>query len=211
MPDRNYTTQAEPATWNLKYRGDYIGMRFGSLTVFGYPVNSKGVRESGAYCKCDCGEEVLVRNMGLLFGGVTTHCKTCGRKVLSKIAKEKWANGCFTGRRGPYYDYRDERLYSVWRGIKQRCNSIYGSYKDVDICDEWLDYLVFREWAYSHGYDKDAPKGQCTIDRINPFGNYEPSNCRFVDLKTQARNKRHHWAQLDEEVREALLATSLVT
>ena len=29
-----------------------------------------------------------------------------------------------------------------------------------------------------------------TIDRINTKGNYEPSNCRWTDLFTQAANKR---------------------
>lgn len=29
-----------------------------------------------------------------------------------------------------------------------------------------------------------------TIDRINPFGNYEPKNCRWITLTEQAKNKR---------------------
>lgn len=30
------------------------------------------------------------------------------------------------------------------------------------------------------------------IDRINFNGNYEPSNCRWVNQKTQQRNKRNN-------------------
>ena len=34
--------------------------------------------------------------------------------------------------------------------------------------------------------------GKVTIDRIDTNGNYEPSNCRFTDLKHQARNKTNN-------------------
>ena len=93
-------------------------------------------------------------------------------------------------------------------GMKSRCNDRTGYCKDVAVCDEWRDYPTFREWAYSHGYDESAPKGECTIDRINPFGNYEPSNCRWVDMKTQAQNKRTHWLRMSEAEREAALASA---
>ena len=39
-------------------------------------------------------------------------------------------------------------------------------------------------------YDREAPKGKCTIDRINNDGNYEPSNCRWISMQEQNKNKR---------------------
>lgn len=41
-----------------------------------------------------------------------------------------------------------------------------------------------------NGYDYNAERGECTIDRIDVNGNYEPSNCRWVSEQVQARNKR---------------------
>ena len=81
--------------------------------------------------------------------------------------------------------------------MKTRCyNSNSPDYKNyggrgITICEEWLkDYLSFRNWAEANGYDENAKKMQCTIDRIDVNGNYEPSNCRWVSAKIQARNKR---------------------
>lgn len=83
-----------------------------------------------------------------------------------------------------------DRLYRLFHCIKRRCYDkkhkgykYYGG-KGIKVCDEWLnDFEKFKIWALSKGYDYNAPKGQCTIDRINPNGNYEPSNCRFITLK----------------------------
>lgn len=84
----------------------------------------------------------------------------------------------------------------VWAEIGQRCNNhknksykYYGA-KGVSRCEEWDDYGEFREWAYNNGYDDLAKFGVCTIDRINPYGDYEPNNCRWVTIAEQNRNKR---------------------
>lgn len=46
--------------------------------------------------------------------------------------------------------------------------------------------------AFSNGYDDKAERGKFTLDRIDVNGNYEPSNCRFVDIKAQQNNRRNN-------------------
>lgn len=78
--------------------------------------------------------------------------------------------------------------------MKQRCynknNDAYCRYggRGIIICKDWLDdFMTFHDWAMSNGY-----KENLTIDRIDVNGNYEPNNCRWVDMKTQCRNKRNN-------------------
>lgn len=89
------------------------------------------------------------------------------------------------------------RLYGVWNSMKRRCYDErhenfcrYGG-RGIKVCDEWNDnFNAFAEWALENGYDETAPYGKCTLDRIDVNGNYEPSNCRFISLKEQNRNRR---------------------
>lgn len=90
---------------------------------------------------------------------------------------------------------RTPRLYETWRSMKRRCEQpshtfykYYGA-KGVSVCEEWHDFSTFAHWAVENGYDINAPKGKCTLDRIDTDGNYEPSNCRWVDMKVQNNNK----------------------
>lgn len=92
------------------------------------------------------------------------------------------------------YDGRSKtKLYAVWKTMKYRCsnknNHKYKNYgaKGITVCDEWFDYENFKLWAYSNGY-----KEGLSIDRINVNGNYEPNNCRWVDMKTQQRNRTNN-------------------
>lgn len=86
------------------------------------------------------------------------------------------------------------RIYNIYCSMKQRCfykkNNRFQNYggRGITICDEWKnDFMSFYNWAMDNGY-----KDNLTIDRINNDGNYEPNNCRWVEEKTQAKNRRNN-------------------
>jgi len=73
------------------------------------------------------------------------------------------------------------RLYLTWKHMKYRCLNpkakdykYYGG-RGIKVCEEWLEFIPFMEWAYKNGYNDELE-----IDRINNDGNYEPSNCQLV-------------------------------
>ena len=159
--------------WNFT---DLTGMTFGRLTVVS--KSDKIVNYGVAWnCKCECGKETVVTTHALKSGG-TQSCG-CGRGGQIKHGKSK------------------TRLYGVWCGMIRRCeettNPAYRWYgaKGVKVCEEWRrDFQKFFDWSMENGYDENAPRGICTLDRINPYGNYEPNNCRWADWDTQVNNRR---------------------
>lgn len=89
---------------------------------------------------------------------------------------------------------RGTRIYRIWKGMRSRCNTrrdtdyrFYGA-KGVKVCAEWSSFTMFRAWALAHGYTDSL-----TIDRINPFGDYEPGNCRWTTMAVQRQNTRRNW------------------
>lgn len=86
-----------------------------------------------------------------------------------------------------------QRLHNTWCSMRQRCEkphcSGYWKYgaKGIRVCDEWHIFENFRDWAYENGYSDEL-----TIDRIDPNGNYEPQNCRWVTQKVQQNNRSNN-------------------
>ena len=78
----------------------------------------------------------------------------------------------------------------------------YGG-KGVSICDDWTDPMVFYEWSIANGYKKEL-----TLDRIDPDGNYEPSNCQWISRAANTRkvttDRQKQFNQLKQE-RDGLL------
>ena len=162
---------------------DLRGKRFGRLTA----IECVGKAQNSTYrlwrCTCDCGREVIT----------TTHALTCGDTKSCGCLKHD-----VTVERNRKHGLSGSRLYRVWSSMKYRCYKPtckeYRNYggRGISVCDEWRSsFEAFREWALANGYDESAPRGKCTIDRIDNDGNYEPDNCRIADMVTQVRNRRH--------------------
>lgn len=165
---------------------DRTGERYGKLTVVSRAedyIFPNGKKHVMWICKCDCGNTTTVDVCMLVRG----HTKSCG------CLKTEAAKINFTTHGG-----RQDRLYHTFSNMKNRCynknSSDYKYYggRGVTICDEWLNnYQSFKIWAYQTGYDENAKFGDCTIDRIDVNGNYEPDNCRWVSMDIQNKNKRN--------------------
>lgn len=147
-----------------------LGQKFGKLTVIEFAGINKH-KQSQWKCICDCGNEVVVTGLHLKNG----HTVSC--RMHAKFIK---------------HGKRNTRVYRIWLNMKNRCfNPNYTHCKDyggrgITVCDEWKDdFQVFYDWAMANGYADNL-----SIDRINPDGNYEPSNCRWITQREQAGNKR---------------------
>lgn len=76
--------------------------------------------------------------------------------------------------------------YKSWSEMKNRCgNPKREDYVNVSHCERWERFENFFE-------DMGVRPDGTTLDRINPYGNYEPSNCRWADIITQENNRRNN-------------------
>lgn len=84
-------------------------------------------------------------------------------------------------------------LYDCWANMKARCHreshpmfKYYGA-KGIMVCQEWLnDFSVFMEDV------GDRPTRFHTLDRIDNNGGYNKSNCRWVTIQEQQKNRSNN-------------------
>lgn len=164
-------------------KAELIGQRFGRLTVIKEGGRAKS-RSVIWICQCDCGNIHNVTTSLLIKGSI----KSCGCLRREMVIQKNYKHGL-----------SNTRLYHIWASIKDRCyrksDKNYPSYgaRGIKMCQEWQEnFQSFYEWAMSSGYDELSERGECTIDRINNDGNYEPSNCRWANSTVQQRNKRNN-------------------
>ena len=162
---------------------DLTGKRFNYLTV----IERYGHDSQGSVtwkCQCDCGNKTITTSRNLKSG----HTKSCGCYGI-KVSRESKIT----------HNMTETRLYQIWLNMKRRCDNkkvqsykLYGE-RGIEVCKEWREsFESFAEWSFQNGYDENKPAKECSIDRIDNDKGYEPSNCRWVSQKAQARNKRNN-------------------
>jgi hypothetical protein len=146
---------------------DRTGQRFGKLLVV-EQAGRNNLKKVLWKCKCDCGNETVVV-AGSLVTGNTTSC------------------GCDSG--NLKHGGTGKGSYNTWRAMMRRCYNVndkdykrYGAV-GVRVDPAWHSYENFVA-------DMGEPNGDETLDRINAYGSYELSNCRWAGVKTQNRNVR---------------------
>ena len=171
-----------------KYR-DLTGEQYGRLTVICHTDSQKN--KTGQHCwlvRCDCGNERIITSSEW-----NRHsCYSCGcyqKEMASKRAYEQHLT----------HGKTNTRLYAIWNDMKQRCTNpkikeypLYGG-RGIKVCDEWkASFTNFEKWMRENGYDDNAPRGKCTLDRIDVDGDYCPENCRIATQKQQSNNRRRN-------------------
>jgi len=163
---------------------DLTGRRFGRLLVLeraGERFTAGGSKRKLWKCQCDCGNTTVATTQDLRKGDT----RSCGCLHLETLAEMQYKST---------HGESCTRLYRIWMAMRKRCNNPasqdYADYggRGICVCSEWdSDYLSFREWARTNGYNDTL-----SIDRVNVNGDYSPENCRWVDQKMQCNNRRNN-------------------
>jgi len=148
---------------------DLTGRRFGRLVVVRHVGRNQNKRQVWD-CLCDCGRPHIADSGAL----IKTHTTSCGCYLKERITKHGGSN---------------RASYNTWRAMMRRCYTTqdkdyprYGG-TGIVVCAEWRTYTGF---VAAMG----EPVGKETLDRVDPYGDYTPTNCRWASLATQARNIR---------------------
>jgi len=146
-----------------------VGKRYATLVVL-RDDDANVTSNRKVLVRCDCGVEKRM-SLGSLTKGTTRSC------------------GCLRSINATTHGQVSTPTYRSWRSMVGRCrNEGYAHYdryggRGIKVCDRWDKFENF------YADMGDRPKGY-TLDRIDPAGNYEPTNCRWLDKSGQRRNQR---------------------
>jgi hypothetical protein len=148
-----------------------IGDSFGAWQIIEELIERTSWGARRYKCQCVCGIISIV-GVGDLRSGKSKQCISC------HISKKNTSHGL-----------SKTPTYRIWAGIIGRCLNInnvdYRLYGGRNI-KFYLPWQKFENFLKDMG---ERPRGM-EIDRIDPDGDYEPKNCRWVTHQENVANRR---------------------
>lgn len=147
-----------------------VGQKIRGWTV----IDATPIRRNRARyvkCRCACGTEREVQLMSLKHG-TSSRCRIC---TENERYSASWLS----------------RLSERMSSAKQRCCDPKAiSYKNYGALGVWFRFKTVREavlWVAEH---LGPPPDGKSLDRIDPYGHYEPGNLRWASAKEQQANRK---------------------
>lgn len=150
------------------------GQQWGRLTTIA-EVGRSPRRAILWECLCSCGKTTVTMATSLRSGNT----KSCGclQNERCRVTKNRTHGMIHT------------REYRSWASMRNRCanpkNPAYHLYggRGITVCERWDSFESF--------YSDMGPRPEdCSLDRVDADGNYEPGNVRWATQKVQQNNRR---------------------
>lgn len=133
-------------------------------------------------CRCVCGTVIVATRTNLRAGNT----RSCGCLQRELLAARQRKHGMSRLR----HQRPRTSTYVTWMAMRTRCSNprrvdwpLYGG-RGVRVCAAWQE--SFETFLRDMG---ERPDG-CSLDRIDPNGDYELGNCRWATPAEQRRNQR---------------------
>lgn len=143
-----------------------------------YP-NGKKLRKGKFICECGQTIEAIITCV------TRGHSKSCGCFQREQLSKSRTTHGLSQG--------GDKILYRRWLCMHRRCYNEDGKChpkhggKGITVAKIWhgdRGLARFIEWAKGNGFQPKLELGRENNDK-----GYSPTNCKFVTVKNNSRNK----------------------
>ncbi len=156
------------------------GDRYGHLTAVRF-VRRANNRVYWLF-SCDCSGEITTR-VDQVKESKNPGCRAC---LAERKSQTQRRHGAAT------YGVAT-RLYGIWQKMRYRCRPkenpslddiTHHNYagKGIRVCDEWQEFIAFRDWALANGYEDHL-----TIERMDSNDHYRPGNCEWITRNENTR------------------------